>query len=85
MCVIVPFSPNSGHRTLKLVGLIHREHAKFTDKYVAAAHKVDVEKLQLIAERHLSGKPGPGQLAVMIDVVAQRGQGRWRWFRDHRS
>ena len=27
MCFIVPFGPTSGHRTLKLDGLIHREHA----------------------------------------------------------
>jgi hypothetical protein len=27
---IVPSSPTSGHRTLKLDGLIHREHATWT-------------------------------------------------------
>jgi uncharacterized protein YkuJ len=31
MCFIVPSSPTSGHRTLKLVGLIQREHAINTD------------------------------------------------------
>ena len=31
MCFIVPSSPISGHRTLKLVGLIQWEHARITE------------------------------------------------------
>ncbi|WP_207544968.1 hypothetical protein, partial [Mycobacterium lehmannii] len=35
---IVPSGPTSGHRTLKLVGLNHREHAKVTSGEISRAN-----------------------------------------------
>ena len=38
--IIVPSGPASGHRTLKQAGLIHGEHATFTDRPLAFLERV---------------------------------------------
>lgn len=58
----------------------------FTDRYAAAAHKVDTGKLELIAERHQPEDVTPEQaMQLWVNVIAFRARSQWRWFWDHQE
>ncbi|OHU25017.1 hypothetical protein BKG77_16680 [Mycobacteroides chelonae] len=59
---------------------------EFTDKYAAAMHKIDMDKLSLIAERHQPESMTPAQaMQAMITALADRSRSQWRWFIEHQS
>lgn len=59
--------------------------AEFTDKYEAASHKVDVDKLQLIAERNIPPEVPHDPFKLVIVTIARSARGQWSWFWNHKQ
>jgi WXG100 family type VII secretion target len=85
MCFIVPSSPTSGHRTLKLRGLNHREHAIMTDphsmramagRFEVHAQTVEDESRKMWASSmNIAGAGWSGQAqATSYDTMSQMNQ-----------
>ncbi|ORA60945.1 hypothetical protein [Mycobacteroides franklinii] len=59
---------------------------EFADRYAAAGHKIDMDKLAVIAERHQPDGVTQDQLMQLwVNVVAFRSRSQWRWFFDHQN